>query len=269
MPIHPTALIDKHAELDPTVEVGPYCIIERGVRIGAGTRLIAHVFVAAGTTLGQRNLIFPNAVLGHWPQDLAFKDEPSYTVIGDDNIIREGVTIHRGTMPGSTTHVGNRCFLMAYSHVGHNCHVSDDVKLANGALLAGHVQVGEKSFISGNAAVHQFVRIGELVMLAGVHRASTDVPPFTVSVHNRLAGLNIIGMRRAGFTSAERSEIKHLFRVLFRSAAPFRAALEQHAPQAQSAPARRMIEFLRAPTRRGIMRCATRARNADEPADDE
>lgn len=269
MSIHPTALIDRHAELDASVEVGPYCIIERGVRIGAGTRLVAHAFIASGTTIGQRNHIFPNAVLGHWPQDLAFKNEPSYTEIGDDNIIREGVTIHRGTMPGSTTQIGNRCFFMANSHVGHNCRVGDDVKLANGALLAGHVHVGDKSFISGNAAVHQFVRIGELVMLAGVHKATTDIPPFTISSHNRLAGLNIIGMRRAGFTPAERAEIRHLFRVLFRSAAPFRAALEQHAAQVQSPPARRMIEFLQAPTKRGIMRCATRTRGAEDATDAE
>jgi UDP-N-acetylglucosamine acyltransferase len=149
MGIHPTAIIDPTAELDADVEVGPYAIVEGGVRIAGGTRLYAHAYVSRGATLGRDCQVHPFAVVGHLPQDLKFTGAPSYTVVGDGTVVREHGSIHRGTMPESVTRVGKRVFVMATAHIGHNCDVGDDVVLANSAVLGGHVTVGARAFISG------------------------------------------------------------------------------------------------------------------------
>ncbi|MBU0639102.1 MAG: acyl-ACP--UDP-N-acetylglucosamine O-acyltransferase [Planctomycetes bacterium] len=253
MAIHATAIIDKAAELDPTVKIGAYAIIEEGVRIGPETRVYPHAYVASGTTIGRGCQVYPHTMLGGPPQDLKFDGAPSYVQVGDETIIREGATIHRGTTPGSTTHVGQRCFLMANSHVGHNCVVADDVKLANGALLSGHVDVGRGAFISGNAALHQFVRIGELVMVAGLARGVGDVPPFMLLARDGVAGVNVIGMRRAGFTAEQRAEISACHRILYRSNLRFRAAIERVIESVKTEPGQRLADFLRQPSRRGYL----------------
>lgn len=267
MPIHPTAIVDRHAELDPSAEVGAYAIIEPGAVLHAGVQIFPHAFIARGTTLRARAQVHPFAVVGHVPQDLAFKGEPSFADIGEGTIVREHVTIHRGTMPGSTTVVGRNCFFMSTSHVGHNCHVGDEVKLANGALLAGHVHVGARAFISGNSVVHQFVRIGELVMLGGSLRVVQDVVPFVLLGPDSV-GLNTIGMRRAGISSVERLELRECHRLLFRSGLMMPAAIERIAGLVRTESGKRLLEFLRAPSKRGIELWRGRRAQSEAPPED-
>lgn len=252
MSIHNTAIVDRTAEIDATAEVGAYSIIEGGVKIAADTRVYPHAYIGCGTTIGARCQIHPFATVGQPPQDLAFKNEPSYTVIGDETIIREHVSVHRGTMPGSTTRVGARCFLMACSHVAHNCVLGDDVKMANGALLAGHVQVGDKAFIAGNTAIHQFVRVGELAMISGV-RVSNDVVPFMIMGPMGIVGPNVVGLRRSGFSAEERLEVREIYRQLFRTRASFRAATDEVEKTVKTAAGRKLLEFIRGASKRGFV----------------
>lgn len=255
MAIHPTAVVDKRAELDADVEVGAYAIVEGGVRIGAGSRLWPHAFVSNGTTLGQRVQVHPFAVVGHWPQDVKYSGAPSYATVGDETIIREHASIHRGTEPESKTVVGRRCFIMSTGHVGHNCVLGDDVKVANSALLSGHCHVGAGAFISGNVSVHQFVRIGELAMIGGGSAVSRDVPPFMLFAREfGVSGYNRVGMKRAGFTPEELNEIRTLYRIAFRSGRPFRPLVEQAVATARTPAGLRFVAFLQRPSKRGMGR---------------
>ncbi len=266
MTIHPTAIVHKTAEIDPTAEVGAYAVIEAGVQIGPQTRVYPHAYIAGGTRLGRGCQIHPFAVVGHHPQDLAWEGSPSYTVIGDETVIREHATVHRGTVPQSTTVVGKRCYIMSTGHVGHNCVIGDEVKIVNGGLLSGHVQVGDKAFISGGAGVHQFVRIGELAMISGLSRVPKDVPPFMTVAPAGIVGPNVVGLRRAGLTAEERHEIRTCHRVLFCSELHFPEAVERVAKMVRTDPGRRLVEFLQAPSKRGFMRLKRRA-GADGDSD--
>ena len=254
MPIHPTAIIDRHAEVDPSADVGAYAIVEPGVKIGAETRLYPHAYVSQGTTLGERCQIHPFAVVGHHPQDLKWEGKPSYTRIGDETVIREGAQVHRGTMPESTTIVGQRVYIMATGHVGHNCVVEDDAIVANAGLLAGHVHLGRRAFVSGCALVHQFTRIGYLAMIGGGVRVSRDVPPFMLVTPDGIAGPNVVGLRRAGFSSPERQEIRIAYQTLYRSGLLLPDAIAQVAETVKTDPGRQLLEFLKAPSKRGLMR---------------
>lgn len=254
MAIHPTAVIDPSAEIDRSVDVGAYCIVEAGARIGTETRLWPHAYVCMGTTIGARCQIHPYAIIGHHPQDLAWNANPSYADIGDETVIREHAQVHRGTAPESRTVIGRRCYLMSVSHVGHNCRLGDDVKLATNSALAGHVSVGDKTFISGNSAVHQFVRIGELAMISGCLRVENDVPSFMLLGPLGVVGTNVIGMRRAGVTAVERTEIRNAYKTLYRSGLGFREAIRRVANQVQSEPGRRLAEFLQGVSKRGFER---------------
>ncbi|MFO0838172.1 MAG: acyl-ACP--UDP-N-acetylglucosamine O-acyltransferase [Phycisphaerae bacterium] len=264
MAIHPTAVVGKHCEIDPSADIGASAVIEDGVCIGENTRIFPHAYISTGTTIGRGCSIHPFAVVGHWPQDLAWKGEPSFTQIGDETIIREHASIHRGTMPGSTTRVGSRCFIMSTAHVGHNCVVGDDVKLANGALLAGHVHVGDKAFISGHAMGHQFVRIGSLVMASGGARLSKDVPPFLIVAPVGPVSINVIGLRRAGLSQQERLELHRCYRLLYREGLHFPKAIELVAQIAESPAGRQLVEFLRAPSKRGYLPLHRSALQDDE-----
>ncbi len=204
--IHPTAVVDSGAEIGEGVEIGPYVVVEAGVRIGAGAR------------------IHPGAVIGGPPQDFHYRGEPTFVEIGPETIIREHVTVNRATTPGGTTRIGARCMLMACSHVGHDCEVGDDVVLANGTLLGGHVQVGDRTRFGGVATVQQFTRIGRIAMIGGAAGLSTDVPPFFMAksiTQNRVVGLNTIGLRRAGISSAARLALRAAFRKLYRAGLTF------------------------------------------------
>jgi UDP-N-acetylglucosamine acyltransferase len=229
--IHPTAIIDKAAELGEEVEVGPYAIIGRDTRIGAGCRVAAHVVIHPYTTTGQNCRFHSGAVIGDLPQDHAFDERcVSFVEIGNDCVIREGVTIHRGTKENTVTKVGDHVFLMAFSHLAHNVQLADNVILANNVLLGGYVEVDEKVFIGGGCGVHQFVKIGKLAMLGGNSGLSKDVPPYCtvrgVSL-NDVAGLNAIGMKRAGIDVKERAAIKKAFNLLFCSGLNTSLAIEQ------------------------------------------
>jgi UDP-N-acetylglucosamine acyltransferase len=252
MPIHPTAIIDKTAEVDTAAEIGAYAVVEAGVQLAADVRLYPHAFVGNGTTLERGVEVHPFAVVGHLPQDLSFKGGPTYTVVGAETVIREHAQVHRGALPDSTTHVGARCYVMATGHIAHNCIVSDDVIIASGALLAGHVEVDAGAFISGNAAIHQFVHVGRKVMIGGGTRITQDVPPFLTITQDGAIGPNAIGLRRAGFDAASRAEIRHLYRAIFRSGRPFRDALEAVAATAETDAGREFIEYLQRPTKRGF-----------------
>ena len=216
--IHALAEVEAGAVLGDDVQVGPFAYIASGAVIGKGCRIGPHVTMHGCVTMGADCHVHAGAVLGDLPQDLGFEGKASYVRIGDGCVLREGVTIHRGTKPGTATVIGNRCMFMVNSHAAHNVQMGDDVILANGALLGGYVQVGNRVFVSGNALVHQFVRIGDVAMLGGGAAVSKDVPPYcTVRplAANRVQGLNVVGMRRAGISPAERTIIKQMFKMLY------------------------------------------------------
>ena len=201
--IHPSAQVHPEAKLDPSVEVGPWCIVGRNVAIGRGTKLISHVVVDGHTQIGEDNIIFPFSVLGAVPQDLKYKGEDTKLIIGNNNRIRESVTLNLGTVQGGgETRVGDDNLLMAYVHMGHDCVVGNHCIIANYGGLAGHVTVGDYATIGGMTGVSQFVRIGEYAYIGGQSGLERDVPPFTIAMGSRpssIKGANIVGLRRRGF----------------------------------------------------------------------
>jgi len=250
--IHPTAIVHPGAKLDPSADIGPFAVIDGGVSIGPDCRVGPYVYITGLTTIGAGNRFYAGCVIGEAPQDVKYKDEPARLEIGSHNLFREGCTAHRSARPGEATVIGSHNFLMVNSHVGHNVRLGNRVILANGALLAGHVEVGDRAFISGNCLVHQFTRVGELSLMQGGASISKDLPPFTVARgSNRLAGLNIIGLRRAGFTPAERLELKQLYHLLFRRRGNFSAALAAAQKNFTGARARTLLDFA-ASSKRGL-----------------
>jgi UDP-N-acetylglucosamine acyltransferase len=250
--IHPTAIIHPRAKLDLSVQVGPYAVIDEGVEIGAECVIGPHVYVTGRTTIGAGNRFFAGCVIGEAPQDLKYRNEPTGVRIGEDNVFREHVTVHRSSKVGEQTSIGSHNFLMQHSHVAHNVVLGDYVILAGGALLAGYARIDDRAFISGNCLVHQFVRIGTLALMQGGSAASKDLPPFTV-VHgvNMLCGLNVVGMRRAGMSAAERQELKQVYRTLFREGKNLRNAISAAKKSLSSQPAKTMLDFIIS-SKRGI-----------------
>ena len=253
MAIHPTAVIDPRAEIDGEVEIGPYVVIDGPVKIKRRTRLMAHAYITGWTEVGEDNEIHPGAILGGAPQDLAYRGEESYLRIGDRNIFREHVQLHRGTAPESSTVIGNDNFLMAGSHVAHNCKLGDHVVLANGALLGGYVEVGDRAFISGHCVVHQFVRVGELSLMRGLSGASKDVPPYSiVDWQHRVRGVNSVGLKRAGFDEQRIRAIKEAFRLLFRKGRNLSLAVKEiESRENNSADVLALLEFIKS-SKRGV-----------------
>ena len=216
--IHPTAIIGKKAEIDSSVEIGAYTIVEDGVKIEKNVKLHPRVYVYGGTEIGEGTKVHVGAVLGDIPQDLAFEDKKTYLKIGKNNIIREYVTIHRGTKENTSTEIGDENFFMAVSHAGHNCKIGNKVILANGVLLGGYVQVDDMAFISGNVIIHQFCHVGTLAMIGGFSGISKDIPPYMlVRGVSRVRSLNIVGLKRAGFTKDAMKELKETFNLLYKS----------------------------------------------------
>ena len=250
--IHPTAIIHPKAKLDSTVQVGPYAVIDEGVELGPHCVVGPHAYFTGVTTIGAHNRFHAGCVIGDAPQDLKYDGAPTRLRIGDHNVFREHFTVHRSTRPDEATLIGSHNFLMANAHVAHNCVVGDHVILANGALLAGHAVVQDRAFISGNCLVHQFTRVGTLAMMQGGSAISKDLPPFTVALRdNEICGLNVVGLRRAGFSAGERLEIKGLYHALFRNGQNLRTALAAAQGRFSSAPARTLLEFV-ASARRGV-----------------
>jgi len=250
--IHPTAIIHPKARLDSTVQVGPYAVIDEGVGLGADCAVGPHVYLTGLTMIGAHNQIHAGCVIGDAPQDLKYDGTPTRLRIGDHNVFREHVTVHRSARPDAETIVGSHNFFMAGAHVAHNCAVGDHVILANGALLGGYAVVQDRAFISGNCVVHQFCRIGTLAMMQGGSGISQDVPPFTLALRiNEICGLNSVGLRRAGFTPEQRTELKRLYHLLFRSGKNLREAAAAAREKFTSLPAKKMLEFV-AEAKRGV-----------------
>ncbi|MCA1556230.1 MAG: acyl-ACP--UDP-N-acetylglucosamine O-acyltransferase [Acidobacteria bacterium] len=254
MDVHPTAVISPRTELAPGVRVGAFAVIEEDVVIGEGCEIGAHAVVKRFTTLGARNRVFEHATLGGEPQDVKFKGEPSGLVIGDDNLIREYVTIHRASGEGAATLIGSRNFLMIGVHIAHNCVVGDDNTFANGVALAGHIHVEDHVFLSSNVGAHQFVRIGRYAMVGGKSKIVQDVLPYFTTDGNppRVRGLNIVGLRRAGFPPDARLALKRAYQLLFRTRLPLADALKG-LEQADDEHVRYLVNFIRG-SRRGFSR---------------
>jgi UDP-N-acetylglucosamine acyltransferase len=262
--IHPTAIIHPQAKLDATVQVGPYAVIDAGVELGAHCVVGPHVYLTGVTKVGAHNKFHAGAVIGDAPQDLKYKGEPTRTRIGDHNVFREHVTVHRSNKLAEDTVIGSHNFLMANSHVGHNSHLGDHIIIANGALLGGHVTVQDRAFISGNCLVHQFTRVGTLAIMQGGSAISKDLPPFTIARgDNGICGLNSVGMRRAGFTAEQRLELRKLYHALFRSGEKLQSAIAAAQKNFSSAAAKTVLDFV-AGAKRGICRDTGRAGGDDE-----
>lgn len=253
MPIHPTAIVDSKAQVDPTANIGPYVVIEGQVQIGPEAVVYPQAYISGWVEIGAKCQIHPGCVIGHVPQDFHFDGCRSYLRIGEGTIIREHASIHRGTQPESETVIGRSCFIMGYSHIGHNCIVGDEVKIANMAALSGHVTVGKGAFVSGYSLIHQFTRIGEYAMIGGGARLTMDLPPFFMCVHeSECVGVNLVGIRRAGFSKAEIAEIREAYRLLYRSGKTFRVAVEELVQGVQTPAAKRLAEFVSVKSKRGF-----------------
>jgi UDP-N-acetylglucosamine acyltransferase len=261
--IHPTAVIHPKAKLDSSVSVGPYVVIDEAVEIGPRCVIGPHVYITGVTTIGAENRVHAGCVIGDAPQDLKYDGAPTRVRIGDKNVFREHCTVHRSTKPDGETVIGSHNFLMQNSHVGHNCVMGNHVILAGGALLAGHAVVQDRAFVSGNCLVHQFTRVGTLAMMQGGSAVSKDLPPFTIALHqNEICGLNIIGLRRAGFTSEQRLQLKAAYRLLFRSGKNLRAAITEAQNKFADGPARTLVDFV-ATAKRGVCSDVSRGKQTD------
>lgn len=254
MKVHPTAIVEKGAALGPGVEVGPFSIIGPEATVGAETIIGSHVVIEGPVRIGQRNCIGHGSIIGGAPQDLGFKPETKSRVeIGEGNVIREHCTIHRGTAEGSATVIGDGNFLMAGAHIGHNCQIRNGVIIANNCLLGGHVLIGDGAFLGGGSVFHQYIRIGRLAITQGNSGLSKDIPPFVVAAEvNTIAGLNVVGLRRAGLSGAERDEVKRAFKLLFRSSLNTRQALEKSAEIEWGPQGREFFAFVAQAGTRGI-----------------
>jgi UDP-N-acetylglucosamine acyltransferase len=264
MNIHTSAVISPRAQLAHDVRIGPYAVIEDDVTVEAGCEIGAHAVIKRFTRLGQRNRVYEHATLGGEPQDVKFKGEASRLVIGDDNLIRESVTIHRASGDGELTRVGSRNFLMIGVHIAHNCEIGDDNIFANGAALAGHIKVEDHVFLSNNVGAHQFVRLGRYAMVGGKSKIVQDVLPFLTTDGNppRVRGLNTVGLRRAGFTSEERRALKRAYQLLFRSGLSLEEALREMSELRDDNVAH-LINFIRG-SRRGFTRAKRGEREVDK-----
>ncbi len=269
--IHPTAIIDPRAEIDPTVQIGPCAFIEAGVRIAAGCKIGPYVHIQGLTTIGEGNEIGTGSTIGLPPQHVEYKGAPTQLIIGNHNRIREYASIHRAFHEGDATTIGDRCFIMGFSHIAHDCHIGNGVILANGALLAGHITVGDRSFISGNTGIHQFCRVGRLAMVGGGSRIPQDVPPFMIVEGSPayIRAINVVGLRRAGFSTALRTELKGLYRLLYRSGKTAKHAIEGIDKGSLSPEALELVNFYETPTKRGVVPFGRYRRSGESPEDAE
>jgi UDP-N-acetylglucosamine acyltransferase len=255
--VHPSAIVDPRAELDSAVEVGPYCVVGAGVKIGKGTKIHSHAVIQGRTTLGEGNVVFPFATIGSIPQDLKYKGEPSELVIGNRNTIREYVSLNPGTAGGGmVTRVGDRNLLMMYCHIAHDCIVGDHNVIANGATLGGHVAIEDFVIVGGLVGIHQFVRIGTSAILGAGSMVSKDVPPYCNATGDRakLHGLNVEGLKRRGFDKSVIAAIRKAYRIAFRSRLKIEDAVKQIRQEIVSIPeVERFASFI-ASSQRGVCR---------------
>ena len=256
--IHPTAIVDPKAEIGEGVEIGPYSVIEKGVSIGEGTRIGSHVVIREWTQIGRRCQILQFASIGEAPQFLGYRGEKTSLQIGDQNIIREFVTLHRGTPHGGgKTVIGNNNYFMAYCHVAHDCQIGNDIIMSNAATLAGHIVIEDRAIIGGIVAIHQFCRVGTYAILGGFSGVLLDIPPYTKAQGDRakLFGLNTVGLKRANFSEETMKALKKAYRIIFRSGLTLEKAIKtvgedeiSHTPEVQH-----LLHFIQH-SKRGIAR---------------
>jgi UDP-N-acetylglucosamine acyltransferase len=253
--IHPTALIEPSVTLPATIEIGPYAIVEAGVTLAEGVRILAQAQVLSGTQLGPRVVVGRGAVIGGEPQDLSFDASTvSGVIIGADTVIREHVTIHRASVSGGFTRLGEKNLLMAGCHLGHDVVIGDQNVIANHVMFGGFVHMGNRCFIGGGTGFHQFVRVGDLVMLQGNGGFTQDVPPYALgSGINIIHGLNTVGLKRAGLSPAERAEIKKLYRMLWATDLRWVEALAAAQQLTWSPAAQRILDFVTQPSKKGLL----------------
>jgi UDP-N-acetylglucosamine acyltransferase len=226
--IHPTAVVDKKAVLGKNVDIGAYAVVEKGARIGDNAVISPSVHIQGDTAIGDNTFIGTGAVIGGYAQMVGVEGGSGRISIGKNNVLREYVTVNSSSSPEKETFLGDDNFLMAFSHIAHDCRLGNDVIICNGSLLAGHVEIGDRAFISGNVVVHQFVRIGRVAMIGGLSRVNQDVPPFMMLVgDSKICGINLIGLRRAGFSNEEVLKIKKAFKALYASKLTIKGALDK------------------------------------------
>jgi UDP-N-acetylglucosamine acyltransferase len=254
--IHPTALVAPGARIGRGCRVGPGCVVGPDVTLDDGVELVAHVVVDGITRIGAGARVFPFATIGLAPQDLKYKGEPTRCEIGPRTLVREHVTIHRGSVGGhGVTTVGADCMVMAVAHIAHDCALGERVILANNVMLGGHVEIGDTVFVGGGTAIHQFVRIGRQAVIGGMSGVEADVVPFGSAMGNRarMIGLNLIGMKRRGFARPQIHALRSAFRMLFRDPGVFEERLaEVERRFAEDANVAEMLAFIRGPSRRGL-----------------
>lgn len=256
--IHPTVIIDPKARIAEGVEIGPYSVIEKDVLIGKGTKIGPHVVIREGTEIGKGCQISQFASIGEAPQSVGYKGEKTFLKIGDHNIIREFVTLHRGTVKGGgKTVIGNENFIMAYSHVAHDCQIGNQVVMANGATLAGHILIEDFAIIGGLSAIHQFCRVGTYAIIGGLSGVLMDIPPYTKAQGDRarLFGLNTVGLKRANFSEGTLKALKKAYRIIFRSGLTLEKAIKQVGEDeiSQRPEVQHFLQFMQG-SKRGISR---------------
>jgi UDP-N-acetylglucosamine acyltransferase len=268
--IHPSAVVEEGARLGAGVEIGPFCHVGSQAKLRDGVRLISHVSLAGDTSIGARTVIYPFASIGHPPQDLKYRGEPVRLVIGEDCLIREGVTMNPGTAGGgSETTVGPRSVFLANAHVAHDCRIGEGVILSNNVMLAGHCQIGDFAILSGGGAAHQFVRIGAHAFIGGLAGVEHDLIPFGLALGNRagLAGLNVVGLKRRGFSHEAIHELRRAYKMLFNGGGALGSTLKERIDEvaeafAGQAAVQEIVAFLRQGGDRAI--CVPRAGKDEE-----
>jgi len=255
--IHPTAIVSDKSHIGDGVSVGPYAIIGENVTIGPGTQIMSHVVIDPYVEIGANCKIFQFAALGAQPQAVKFKNEETWVKIGDNCMIREFVTIHRGTAEGGgLTRVGNNCLIMNYAHIAHDCKVGNNVIMSNNATLAGHISVGDHAILGGLVAIHQFVRVGEHAYIGGKSAVVKDIPPYVIASGDRatLHGLNKVGLQRHGFSPSAMAQLKKAYRLIFRFGLTLNEAIERVEAEVEPVPEiKTLIAFIKA-SERGITR---------------
>ena len=253
--IHPSAIIDPAAEIAEGVDIGPFCIVHGNTKIGRGTKLHSSVVIGQWTEIGEKNEIFPGAVIGVAPQDLRYSGERAYTRVGHRNVIREYVTVHRASDAEGTTSIGDDNLIMAYTHVAHNCVLGNQIIIANSCGLAGHVEIEDMAVLGGMCGLHQFTRVGKLAMLGGMAQIRQDVPPFSMvdGQPARIFGMNIRGMQRRGINKDSRQALKGCYRLILQSGLNLSQALNSiRATVDQTDEVQHLVRFLESPSKMGV-----------------